>query len=121
MDIKLDECIDARLASLLREHGHDAATAYEQGLSGSADRNIYDLCRKENRILLTQDLDFANPYVYPPHGTPGIIVIRNPGNLLAGARELLARIAVHLQRNDPHGLLWVVGYSGIRVWSKSDK
>jgi len=60
MRIKLDENIDLRLTTLLKEAGHEAVTVQEQGLRGIADRELYELCKAENsrarsRVILSRE------------------------------------------------------------------
>ena len=42
----------------------------------ASDREIFKLACRENRILVTRDLDFSNILLYPPKTHPGIIVMR---------------------------------------------
>ena len=58
MRIKLDENVDARLAALLRDAGNDANTVREQGLHGTEDKAFYEMCKREDRIMVTLDLDY---------------------------------------------------------------
>jgi predicted nuclease of predicted toxin-antitoxin system len=44
----------------LRTQGHDAVHLHEQGLDRHPDPDILDKARREERILLTSDLDFAD-------------------------------------------------------------
>jgi predicted nuclease of predicted toxin-antitoxin system len=60
MRLKLDENIDARIAAVLRQTGHDTTTVPEQGLQKSPDLDLYKQCIAEGRILITLDLDFSN-------------------------------------------------------------
>jgi predicted nuclease of predicted toxin-antitoxin system len=116
MKFKLDECIDVRLAILLEDAAHDAQTVYAEGLSGKPDTVIYSVCTKERRVLITQDMVFSNPFVFSPLGTEGIIVIRNPSQLLSEAEHLVRMTILKLVEEDPKGCLWVVDRRGIRIW-----
>lgn len=78
MRFKLDECVDARLTRLFEAEGHDAETVFSEKVAGIDDKGIYDLCRREKRTLITQDMDFSNPFVFNPIPTEGIVVLRNP-------------------------------------------
>jgi len=75
---KLDENLSPSAAELLRARGYHAHTVAEQGLAGSSDEEIAEVCTREARCLLTLDLHFANPFAYPPSEMPGIIVLRHP-------------------------------------------
>jgi predicted nuclease of predicted toxin-antitoxin system len=113
---KLDECIDVRLVVLFVDAGHDAQTVYSEGLCGVHDKEIHASCIKERRILITQDMAFSNPFVYSPLPTEGIIVIRNPTQLLSEAEYLVRMVVRKLGKEDPKGRLWVVDRGGIRIW-----
>jgi predicted nuclease of predicted toxin-antitoxin system len=66
MKIKLNENLLVRLASVLIELGHDVHTTQEEGLTGSADPQIWDAAQREQRFLITQDLDFSDTRLYVP-------------------------------------------------------
>ena len=66
MRVKLDENLDARLASVVTARGHDVETVATEGLSGQEDDAVFDVCRREERTLITLDLDFSNPFRFPP-------------------------------------------------------
>jgi predicted nuclease of predicted toxin-antitoxin system len=74
---------------LLAEAGHDVATVAEQGLSGAEDPRVIEVCGAERRCLVTLDLDFSNPFVFPPERYAGIAVLR-PRRLTSV--ELLATV-----------------------------
>jgi len=69
MKFKFDENFDVRLVPLLAEGGHDVDTVRAEKLSGSPDETIYETCRRAGRTLITLDLDFANPFRFPPEGS----------------------------------------------------
>ena len=93
MLIKLDENLGERGRQLFAEAGHDVSTVKDQGLAGAADPTVIDVCRAEGRCLVTLDLDFSNPFLFPPEPYAGIAVIRLPRrvspNDLYGARSNL--------------------------------
>ena len=76
MRFKLDECVDVRTARLFEDAGYDAETVFSEKLAGAADKSLYDICLKEKRTFVTQDLDFSNPFVFDPLPTKGIVVLR---------------------------------------------
>ena len=69
MKIKLDENFDPRLAPVLQSHGLDVDTILAERLSGSTDEVVYATCQTLGRVLITLDLDFSNPFRFPPEGT----------------------------------------------------
>ena len=76
MKFKIDDNLHTDAAALLRQHGHDALTVYDQGLQGEADSEIASVCQHEQRVILTLDLDFSDIRHYPPTVYHGIIVLR---------------------------------------------
>ena len=67
-----------RLVPLLAAEGFDADSVRDEGLSGSQDEAVYDVCKSSERVLITLDLDFSNPLRFPPAETRGIVVVRPP-------------------------------------------
>ncbi len=76
MKFKLDENLGSRSAHLFTEAGHDVETVLKEGLSGASDDLIFEVCIRENRCLLSLDLDFADVVRFPPHKTAGMAVLR---------------------------------------------
>lgn len=52
MRLKLDENLDARLAAILTEAGHDVSSVRAQRLQGHPDKEIYTVCLTEKRALI---------------------------------------------------------------------
>jgi len=78
MKFKVDENLPIEFADLLTARGYEATTVVEQKLQGKSDDAILDACLREERILVTLDLDFADIKAYPPSEFPGFIVFRIP-------------------------------------------
>jgi predicted nuclease of predicted toxin-antitoxin system len=116
MKFKLDECLDVRLATLFTNAGHDVKTAFEEKLSGSPDQHVYSVCLQEERILLTQDMDFSNPFRFSPLSSQGIIVLRNPSQLITDAEYLVRVVIMKIPEESPQGHLWIVDRQRIRIW-----
>lgn len=76
MKIKLDENLPLRLATLLRDLGHDVHTLYDESLLGRVDSEIWKATQKESRFLITQDLDFGDLRQFAPGSHHGILLVR---------------------------------------------
>jgi predicted nuclease of predicted toxin-antitoxin system len=61
MRLKLDENLDVRLAPWLASMGHDVETVRSEVLSGAPDEEIFTVAAREERCLVTLDLDFSDP------------------------------------------------------------
>jgi predicted nuclease of predicted toxin-antitoxin system len=73
---KLDENLSPSLAALFAADGHEAHSVVQQALGGQPDERVIDVCRREQRALITLDLDFSNILAYPPAKFTGIVVLR---------------------------------------------
>jgi len=56
---KLDENLGSRTAALIGESGHDVQTVSQEKLTGTDDRNLFEICAAEGRCLITLDLGQA--------------------------------------------------------------
>jgi predicted nuclease of predicted toxin-antitoxin system len=121
MKFKLDENFDVRLTPLVAEGGFEVDTVLGENLSGKRDENIYEVCKAEKRVLITLDLDFANPLRFPPELTEGIIVIRPVRPILSVIRDILKSTLPKLKASDLRGKLWIVEIGSIRVYDPSEK
>ena len=120
MRLKLDENLDVRLSALFAAEGHDVDTVSAEGLSGSDDDAIYAACQVTGRALITMDLDFANPFRFPPATTEGIIVVRPPRPVLPAIRATVASMLPYLKSQSVKGHLWIVEPARIRVHDPDD-
>jgi predicted nuclease of predicted toxin-antitoxin system len=117
MRLKLDENISKLAAEIFRQAGHDTESVFSQGMAGSSDRKLISVCQAEKRCLVTLDLDFANPFLFPPYQYYGIAVLRLPNrpnynDLLILCRTLL----VALGEKDINGKLWIIQKNRIREY-----
>lgn len=114
MKIKLDENLSRHCISLIAEAGHDAATVAAQELAGAADARLIDVCRVEDRCLLTLDLDFANPLRFPPNRYPGIAVLRLPAK--PGYEDLINAVRTFLRITDGRHLRGLILKKALAIW-----
>lgn len=115
MKFKIDENLPVEFVDVLKVVGHKAMTVAEQELQGKVDSEIIDTCSKENRILVTLDLDFADIKLYPPQKYPGFIVLRinhqDKWNLI----KVFKNIIPALKQEQIKGRLWIVEETMIRI------
>src|SRR5215475_7087695 len=96
MKIKLDENLPLGLATALKHLGHSVHTTAEEGLAGKSDADIWSVCQREKRFLITQDLDFSDIRRFAPGSHCGILLIR----LLSPDWRYLAERIADIFRNE---------------------
>jgi predicted nuclease of predicted toxin-antitoxin system len=115
MRFKLDENVPAELASLLRAAGYDADTIAQEGLEGAQDGHVSDVCRREQRILVTFDLGFSDIRAYPPQEYPGLMVLRLWRQDTDYVLTVFGKVIQFLAAERIDGQLWVVEEDRIRI------
>jgi predicted nuclease of predicted toxin-antitoxin system len=115
MFFKADENLPVEVAGLLRQHGHDAVTVGDQQLAGPPDVDIAQVCRAEQRAIITLDLDFADIRAFPPGDYAGIIVLRPSVQTIPTVLRLIGQVIAHLASEPLAGHLWIVDDNRIRI------
>ena len=111
MRILADENIPDELVDLLREKGHDVSTVK----TGAKDVDIALTAKKERRVILTQDKDFANIIWYPPKSLRGIIRIKIHPPVI---EEILSRLSDLFNKLTPQQIdkkLVILERDGFRI------
>ncbi len=115
MRFKVDENLPTEVAEMLRRAAHDASTVLEQHLGGSSDAKLAALCQRENRVLVTLDMDFADIRAYPPAEFPGFIVLRLKQQDKPHVLTVCTRLVQVLLLEPLEGQLWIVEENRIRI------
>jgi len=115
MKFKLDENLPAIGKAIFKEHGHDLHTVYDECMAGATDSEIFNRCRREGRIIITLDLDFADIRSYPPSESPGIIVLRLARQDKNSIIDTLQRLLPLIKFDAIAQKLWIVEETLIRV------
>jgi predicted nuclease of predicted toxin-antitoxin system len=113
--LKTDENLPSSAAMLLRTAGHDVTTIVEEKLGGAADPNVAEVCRSEERALVTLDRGLGNIRAYPPTDYHGIVVLRPREQSLDAILELVKTFATLLESNTLAGTLWIVDERRFRI------
>lgn len=117
MNIKLDENLGRRGVDAFRAAAHDVDTVADEGLASGNDHEVRAAATAAGRVLVTLDLDFANPLVHPPAPTPGIAVLRVPDPVTpAVIRSAVSVLLAELASRDIAGRLWIVELDRIRIY-----
>ena len=115
MKFKTDENFHPAAAELLKHHGHDVLTVWDQNLRGTSDENLAAVCRKEKRAIITLDLDFADIMVYPPESLPSVIVLRLKDQSRKSILNVIEGVIPLLESEPLVGKLWLVDEMKVRI------
>ena len=116
MKFKLDENFGIRTQHIFADAGHDVHTVFGERLQGANDLRIYGVCCREQRCLVTLDLDFSDVVRFPPEACGGIVVIRSSQNPSLTLLESLVQTLLRaLQTEHLIGRLWIVEPGRIRL------
>lgn len=97
------------------------ASVWSQALNSASDDTLIEVCRVEERVLVSLDRDFTNTLRFPPARYAGIIVLRMPEPLRReGIESALRRVTVLASTRDPKQRLWIVTTDRIREFAASD-
>jgi len=107
----LDENVDIRLSSLLKNKGYSVLRV-PAGIKNGA---VIKLAQKENCILLTNDKDFANPLLFPKLKYQGIIVFHIHPPDIQKLTMSLERLLSKLKPEDTYGKIFLVEENGFTV------
>jgi len=95
--------------------GHDAHSVVQQALGGQPDERIIDVCSREQRALITSDLDVSNILTYPPAKYPGIVVFRLANRAHLTVEAATRRVLDLLPQESLTSTLWIVEERRIRI------
>jgi Domain of unknown function (DUF5615) len=110
-----------RVITLLQLAGHDVATVPGQGLSSAPDPEVINVCRSEDRCLVTCDKGFGNRLKYNPANYAGIVIIRLPSRYtFASWREAIETLITGLAAADVTGKLWIIRNGNIQEYQALD-
>jgi predicted nuclease of predicted toxin-antitoxin system len=76
--LKLDENLPDSLRPRLQVIGFDVETVLSENLGGRNDAEVWSAAQAEDRLLVTQDLDFSDARRFAPGTHSGILLVRLP-------------------------------------------
>ncbi len=119
---KIDENFGKSIQEIFLKEGYDVHTIYGEGLQGADDNKIYNICCKEQRCLITLDLDFSDIVRFPPNKTGGIAVIRTPKNSsFTLLKKMIKQFIKMLNKMSVKKKLWIVEIGRIRVHQSEEE
>jgi len=122
MQFKTDENLPVEIAGLLINAGHNAKTVNEQQMQGVKDPFLADICKSENRVLVTLDTDFSDIRAYPPQEFSGIIVLRVGSQAKQHVIKVFQNIIIPLIQKEPlNQHLWIVEETKVRIRGRDEE
>lgn len=121
MQFKIDENLPIEIADLLITAGHDAKTVNDQQLQGVSDPILIDVCKSEQRVLVTLDTDFSDIRAYPPEEFSGIIVLRVRIQAKHRVIKVFRGIIPLISREPLMQRLWIIEENRVRIRGKEDE
>ncbi len=115
MQFKIDENLPPALAEPFAAAGHDAHTVFEEQLGGAKDEELWARVLAERRVLLTQDLGFADVRVLRNTPHAGVIVFRLAHYTAARLIALATPKLLELGQIDLANRLVVISEHAIRI------
>jgi predicted nuclease of predicted toxin-antitoxin system len=76
MKLKLDENVSSLVLGPLRSLGHDVDSVIEERLAGADDDTVWAAAQREERLLVTTDLDFSDVRKFTPGTHHGLVLLR---------------------------------------------
>jgi predicted nuclease of predicted toxin-antitoxin system len=76
--VKLDENLPGSAATRLAALGFDVDSVLDEGLGGRSDEAVWAAAQREQRFLVTQDLDFSDARRFAPGMHAGVLIVRLP-------------------------------------------
>ena len=121
MKLKLDENVDLRVVTFLRLAGHDVETVPNQGLTSAPDVELINVCRQEERCLVTADRGFGNRMRFNPSEYAGIVVIRLTSRAnFTEWREAIETLILGLEQAEVFGKLWIIRQGTIQEYQPTE-
>jgi len=98
----------------LRAAGHDAIHAVDLGLARSSDNELLTVARREERVIITADLDYPRLIALEQADRPGVILFRGGAYSDREMLALLDRVLARASTLDLEHSIVVVDRKRIR-------
>ena len=115
MRLKLDENLPRAARDRLLTLAWDVHDVYDEGLVSAVDAQIQEACEREERILITLDMDFADTRRYDPSRSPGVIVLRPRDQSIGAVLQCLDAAIRALETQRIQASLWIVEPERLRI------
>jgi len=102
----IDMPLSPGLESWLTQKGHDAVHAFKIGLERATDAEIIAYARREQRVVVTADLDYPRLLALAHSEAPGLVLFRGGNYSEQEAVERLKRVLETIPNEElPHSII----------------
>ena len=115
MKALLDMPVSPSLLDVLHQFGHEGVHAHMLGMNRARDSELLEFARREDRIVITADLDFPRLLVLSASDGPGIILFRGGNYSDQEMRSLLHRVLEEVLPEVLERSIYVVDKKRIRI------
>lgn len=111
MKFLVDMPLSPALALWLVQQGHDAVHAFPVGLGSASDAAILERAGKEQRVIITADLDYPRLLALTQAQGPGLILFRGGNYSEQEAIERLTRVLAIIPAEElPNSIIVIEKY-----------
>ena len=110
-----DHHISHRTVSLLKSQGFDIYRASDVLPVNAADLQILELARRENRTVISQDLDYSALLASKGYNRPSVVSLRLHNNRPERITTILEKILPSVEADLQTGVIVVIEESRIRI------
>ena len=122
MKFKLDENTPNILKKILKEKGiNDVFNVRDEALGGSSDHILAKVCKEEERILITLDMDFSKPKLHKISSLYGVIIIKPIYTDRWEVKKLFEDFLDNFNIEDAIGKVFIIEEDRIRIREKSSE
>ncbi len=121
LKFKIDENLPTEIVDRLISAKYDAISVVDQDLIGASDSKIVEVCKIEERIIVTLDTDFMDIRTYPPDEYSGIIVIRVKNQSKRYIVNIFTQMIPLLKSELINHHLWIMEENQIRIRGKNEE
>ena len=114
MKFLLDMPVSPSLLNVLEANGHEGVHAHQIGKDQAPDTELLDLARREDRIVITADLDFPRILALSLAEGPGVILFRGGNYSDTEMCDLLERVLIEISSEILESSICVVDRNRIR-------
>ena len=115
MKFLLDMPVSCLLLDVLQAHGHEGVHAHQIGKDRASDSELLEIAQRENRVIITADLDFPRMLALRLTQGPGLVLFRGGNYSDTEMCDLLSRVLAKVTPEDLEKSVCVVDRRRIRV------